>query len=80
MFDLWYRDLEIYEGNSAFYIMLHKDDGDKREVCMGDGVDQYSNFKGETLPVGTPRFYIAMASDLIANYDHYIATYFPEEQ
>lgn len=83
MFDLWYRDLEIYEGSSAFYIVYHLGNGDSREACMGDGVDMYTLDTDDGLefvPVGTPKFYELLSADLIINHDTFMEAYFGDEQ
>lgn len=49
--------LEWYETSSAFYIV---DVISKRERCMGDGVDMFTNEDGESIDVGTPEFYAAL--------------------
>jgi hypothetical protein len=80
-FQLHFGALVIYEGQTAFWIMVDDsgEGGGGRERCMGDMVDSYSNDGAEALPVGSPEFYEALSHDFVTNNATFWAAYFPEE-
>jgi hypothetical protein len=49
--------IEVYEASSGFYIK----DTKTNDICgMGDGVDMFTDAKGNSLEVGSKAFYTAM--------------------